>query len=88
MLIGDNFVRFCVLGYTTQVLGVKNQCKLRDLRHREDIRQTATVVPVLPFLQVTTSLPKASSFCTMADSDCVTSNAALCVYSGQRLLTK
>jgi hypothetical protein len=74
-------------GYTTQVLGVKNHCKLRDLRHAVDLPSAATVVPILPVMEVTSSLPKSSNFCTMADSDCVVANASLSVYAGQRFLS-
>jgi hypothetical protein len=63
---------------------VKNHCRLRDLRHTVDLHSAATVVPVLPVMQVTTSLPKSSSFCTMADSDCVVASASLSLYAGQR----
>ena len=44
----------------------------------------ATVVPSLPLLEVSTSLPKSTGFSSMADSECVVSSALMTLYAGQR----
>ena len=72
------------IGYTTQVLGIQNHCRFRDLHQNVELCCVANVIPPLPLLEVTTSLPKSSGFCSMADSECVVSSASLTVYAGQR----
>lgn len=75
----------CVpIGYTTQVMGVKSPCRLREISHLSSGIYTTRVVPALPMLHVTTSLPKMESFSTMADGDCVVASGSLCIYAGQR----
>ncbi|XP_078584497.1 trafficking protein particle complex subunit 9-like isoform X3 [Branchiostoma floridae x Branchiostoma japonicum] len=49
-----------LVGYVTHVLGVKSHCKFKDLRQIEEPDYSVEVVPELPKLQVTTSLPKAA----------------------------
>jgi len=44
----------------------------------------ANVVPSLPLLELTTSLPKSTGFSSVADSECVVSSALMTVYAGQR----
>jgi len=44
----------------------------------------ANVIPSLPLLEVSTSLPKSRGFCSLADCECVVCSAALTVYAGQR----
>ena len=68
----------------TQVLGIENHCRLRDLHHTTELCCMANVIPSLPLLEVTTSLPKSRGFCSMADSECVVSSASVTVYAGQR----
>jgi len=74
-------------GYMTQVLGIQSHCRLRDLHHLRPAEMSgcmANVIPALPLLEVSTSLPKSRGFCSMDDSECVVSSAALTVYAGQR----
>jgi len=75
----------CV-GYSTEVLGIQNHCRFRDLHQTVELCCVADVIPSLPLLEVTTSLPKSSRFCSMADSECVVSSALMTVYAGQRYL--
>ncbi|XP_064652113.1 trafficking protein particle complex subunit 9-like isoform X2 [Lineus longissimus] len=72
-----------VIGYTTNVLGIKNQCLLEDTSTVKEERFTIEVVPSLPQLQVTTSLPKSSSFSNMVDSANVVTSAVLNMFAGE-----
>lgn len=72
------------LGYSTQVLGIQNHCRFRDLHHAVELCSVANVVPSLPLLELTTSLPKSTGFSSVADSECVVSSALMTVYAGQR----
>ncbi|XP_065336501.1 protein brunelleschi [Cloeon dipterum] len=48
-----------IIGYSTHVLGVKSNCFLSDLAHLSPSSQfTIEVVPAMPQLQITTTLPK------------------------------
>uniref|UniRef100_A0A6B2EIB5 Putative targeting complex trapp subunit n=1 Tax=Phlebotomus kandelakii TaxID=1109342 RepID=A0A6B2EIB5_9DIPT len=50
-----------ILGYSTHTLGVKSNCRLRDMqRSRQHLPTSANVevIPALPTLSVTTSLPE------------------------------
>lgn len=51
-----------ILGYTTHVLGVKSDCRLKDVPSVRKPRFTIGVVPALPQVQVITSLPKSPVF--------------------------
>jgi len=78
-----------VSGYTTQVLGIHHHCRFRDL-HQPGLELccTASVIPSLPLLEVSTSLLRShGGFSSMADSECVVSSAALTVYAGQRFIS-
>jgi hypothetical protein len=88
----SHYVEMCLYvcinnsGYSTQVLGVRSHCRLRDMRHLMESCQNATIIPCLPMLQVSTSLPKTSSFCSMTDSECVVTSGSVTVFTGQRWL--
>lgn len=66
------------------MLGIKNQCLLEDTSTVKEERFTIEVVPSLPQLQVTTSLPKSSSFSNMVDSANVVTSAVLNMFAGER----
>ncbi|XP_023236924.1 trafficking protein particle complex subunit 9-like isoform X1 [Centruroides sculpturatus] len=72
-----------ILGYTTQVLGVKSNCKLRDLNGIKRPFYCIDIIPALPQLQVTTSLPKASTFSSLANSSAVVMSAAVTIFAGE-----
>ena len=71
-------------GYTSTVLGVRSHCKLRDIPHLPDNKFEIEVVDRLPQVNLSTSLPKAASFSSVADSACVVTSATTCLYAGQR----
>ena len=75
-----------VAGYTAMVLGVRSHCRLRDLWHISEDKYTMEVVPSLPQVSVSTSLPKAASFSSLADSASVVTSATVNLYAGQRYI--
>ncbi|CAM1328735.1 TRAPPC9 (predicted) [Pycnogonum litorale] len=73
-----------ILGYTTHVLGVKSNCKLIDLPAIKEPTYSIEVVPALPQVQVTTSLPKSATFSSLADTAShVVTSASISLYAGQ-----
>ncbi|XP_071451117.1 protein brunelleschi [Hetaerina americana] len=60
-----------ILGYSTHVLGVKSNCRLRDLPIPGVPRLpriVLKVVPALPLANVSTSLPRSATFSSLAGS--------------------
>ncbi|GAB6019419.1 hypothetical protein CHUAL_001000 [Chamberlinius hualienensis] len=53
-----------LLGYTTHVLGVKSNCRLKDISHFKKPNFIIDVVPALPRVEVVTSLPKSPTATT------------------------
>ncbi|KAK2184645.1 hypothetical protein NP493_259g02052 [Ridgeia piscesae] len=72
-----------ITGYSTKVLGVRSHCRLRDLPRMVAARYHVTIVPALPWLQVTTSLSKADDFSSLADGASVVTSAVVSVFGGQ-----
>ncbi|ELU16047.1 hypothetical protein CAPTEDRAFT_114828 [Capitella teleta] len=73
-----------VHGYTTNSLGVRSHCRLRDMPQIEQNHYKIKVVPPLPQLQVSTSLPKSEMFSTLDDSDSVVTSASASLFAGER----
>ncbi|XP_015929032.1 trafficking protein particle complex subunit 9 [Parasteatoda tepidariorum] len=71
-----------ILGYTTHVLGVKNNCRLKDISSIKQPYFSVDVIPKLPQVQVSTSLPKASMFSSLGDTSFVVISATTTLYSG------
>ncbi|XP_076361025.1 LOW QUALITY PROTEIN: trafficking protein particle complex subunit brun [Tachypleus tridentatus] len=72
-----------ILGYTTHVLGVKSNCRLRDLPTIKKPFYSIEVLPALPQLELVTSLPKASTFSSLTDSSHVVVTAAVTMFAGE-----
>uniref|UniRef100_A0A2R5L9E5 Putative targeting complex trapp subunit n=1 Tax=Ornithodoros turicata TaxID=34597 RepID=A0A2R5L9E5_9ACAR len=70
-----------ILGYSTRVFGVTSHCRLRDLSWVRCANLSVEVVPALPQLEVTSSLPLATSFSTLGAN--IISNYALVLYAGE-----
>lgn len=78
---------FSRAGYTVTVFGVESNCKLtqENLENKEDFPVIVDVVPSMPLLQVSTSLPKVRS--QPPDPDTPRSAplvTAVTLYAGQR----
>ncbi|KAJ8925963.1 hypothetical protein NQ315_009816 [Exocentrus adspersus] len=71
-------------GYSTHALGVKSNCRLRHMPPTSNFPPfyKVEVVPSLPILQVTTSLPQSASFSNFHDDNIVTS-ASISLYHGE-----
>ncbi|KAL3887835.1 hypothetical protein ACJMK2_000227, partial [Sinanodonta woodiana] len=73
-------------GYTSQVYGVPNNCKLKDLPLLKHTPYKVEVVPALPDIQLTSTLPKSSSIPSFGkDANIVTTGSAV-VFTGQRIV--
>lgn len=90
--------RMEIQGYSTQVLGVKSSCLLRQLPHRRKMKVPHVflidVVPPLPLLSLScpdldkssylSSNTSSSSLLQSADVDYVSGNYSLTLYAGQK----
>ncbi|XP_041361446.1 trafficking protein particle complex subunit 9-like [Gigantopelta aegis] len=74
-----------ILGYCTHVLGVRSNCKLKDLRQLGHTHFEVDVVPSLPQVTLESSLPKSVSFTSVGNSANVVSSASALLYAGQSL---
>lgn len=74
-----------VTGYFTKVMGVKSQCRLKDLDQLNFDKIKVSVVPPLPQIMLTTSLPKADNFLSGDNSEYVVTSGTTVLYAGQRL---
>ncbi|RWS24985.1 trafficking protein particle complex subunit 9-like protein [Leptotrombidium deliense] len=78
-----------ILGYTTHVLGVKNNCKLKDLTNAKKMKfphmYTIDVVPPLPFIDIVCSDLETSNNSTTVSSDSlpVVSTFKLSLFAGE-----
>lgn len=71
-----------ITGYSTHALGVKSNCRLKYMYNTFPPQFKVDVVPSLPILQVSTSLPQSASFSNFHDDSIVTS-ASLSLYHGE-----
>ncbi|CAH1163945.1 unnamed protein product [Phaedon cochleariae] len=71
-------------GYSTHALGVKSNCRLRHMRSPATFppHYKVEVVPSLPLLEVSTSLPRSATFSNFHDDSTVTS-ASTALYHGE-----
>ena len=78
-----DLIEFDFSGYTICVFGVKSNCRLRILQHIKEDNYSVRVVGALPQLSLATSLPKAISFSSLADSASAVTSANANLYAGQ-----
>ncbi|XP_060523752.1 protein brunelleschi [Cylas formicarius] len=69
-------------GYSTHALGVKSNARLKHMSGSFPAQYKVEIVPGLPILQVTTSLPQSASFSNFHDDTIVTS-ASLSLFHGE-----
>ncbi|GFS33195.1 trafficking protein particle complex subunit 9 [Trichonephila inaurata madagascariensis] len=72
-----------ILGYITHVLGVKNICLLKDIPAIKKPYFTIDVIPRLPVIELSTSLPRASMFSSLEDTSYVVISASSTMMTGQ-----
>lgn len=77
-----------IQGYSTHTLGVKSNCRLKNMLHRKlrnlPSHYQVNVIPALPKLELKTSLPPTATFSGMPNADCVTTSASITLYNGER----
>ncbi|CAD7000073.1 unnamed protein product [Ceratitis capitata] len=73
-----------IQGYSTHALGVKSNCRLKNMRGRKfPPNYLVDVIPALPRISVKTSLPQTATFSQLASSDIVITSASLTLYNGE-----
>lgn len=74
-----------ILGYDTQVFGVRSHCRLRDIGTGVPPLYNVEVVPALPQVSLECSLPKASVFASssLPEGATVVANVSALLYAGQ-----
>lgn len=73
-----------IQGYSTHTLGVKSNCRLKTMLDRKlPPNFFVEVIPALPKLQISTSLPQTATFSGMPNTDCVIVSASLTLFNGE-----
>ncbi|XP_041045096.1 trafficking protein particle complex subunit 9 isoform X2 [Carcharodon carcharias] len=72
-----------VNGYQTSVFGVSSDCLLEDLHGVKTNGCTVEVVPALPRLQITTSLPRSAHTLLPSSGDEVSSSVSVQLFNGE-----
>ncbi|XP_012285614.1 protein brunelleschi [Orussus abietinus] len=69
-----------ILGFSTHTLGVKSNCRLRHMENMPHPQYIVEVVPVLPKIDVATSLPQTASF---SSGENIVTSASVSLYGGE-----
>lgn len=72
-----------VNGYHTSVFGVFSDCQLESLPGLKTSGCTVEVIPALPRLQISTSLPRSASTLQPSSGDEVSTNVSVQLYNGE-----
>ena len=78
-----------ILGYTTHTLGVKSDCRLRQLPNAKKLKLPKSynieVIPFLPLIGISCSLPKANQFSSLLanNSTHIAYSAAISLFAGE-----
>lgn len=70
-----------ILGFSTHTLGVKSNCKLRYMEGMPHPQYSIEVVPALPRIDLSTSLPQTASF---SSGENIVTSASISLYGGER----
>ena len=70
-----------ILGFSTHTLGVKSNCRLRHMEGMPHPQYSVEVVPALPRIDVSTSLPQTASF---SSGENIVTSASISLYGGER----
>lgn len=70
-----------ILGFSTHTLGVKSNCRLRHMDRMPHPQYSVEVVPALPKIDVSTSLPQTASF---SSGENIVTSASISLYGGER----
>lgn len=69
-----------ILGFITHTLGVKSNCRLRNMENMKYPLYSVEVIPILPKIHVSTSLPKTASF---SCGENIVTSASISLYGGE-----
>lgn len=69
-----------ILGFSTHTLGVKSNCKLRYMEGMPHPQYSIEVVPALPRIDLSTSLPQTASF---SSGENIVTSASISLYGGE-----
>ena len=71
-------------GYSTHALGVKSNCRLKEMSDRNfPPLYKVNVIPALPVLSIATSFPQTATFSGMPNADSVIVSASVTIYNGE-----
>nr|XP_022294206.1 trafficking protein particle complex subunit 9-like [Crassostrea virginica] len=74
-----------IIGYFTKVMGVKSQCRLRDLDQVNVEKISVNIIPPLPQIALSTALPKADNFLSGDNSEYVVTSGTTVLFAGQSI---
>lgn len=75
-----------IQGYSTHTLGVKSNCRLKHMTDRAAIfppHFTIDVIPALPKLNVTTSLPPTETLSGISNADNIIASTSVTIFNGE-----
>lgn len=73
-----------IQGYSTHTLGVKSNCRLKHMNGRKfPNNYQIDVIPALPKLDISTSLPQTATFSGMSNADSVIVSASVTLFNGE-----
>ena len=67
-------------------MGVKSQCRLKDLDQVNVEKISVNIIPPLPQIALSTALPKADNFLSGDNSEYVVTSGTTVLFAGQRLV--
>lgn len=71
-----------ILGYSTHTLGVKSNCRLKDMTNFLP-SYSIDVIPALPTMEIKTSLPQSATFSSFQNFESVVTSASISLYNGE-----
>ncbi|KAB0793804.1 hypothetical protein PPYR_13424 [Photinus pyralis] len=71
-----------ILGYSTHTLGVKSNCRLRYMPNFLP-SYSIDVIPILPTMEIKTSLPQSATFSSLQNFENVVTSASISLYNGE-----
>lgn len=71
-----------ISGFSTHTLGVKSNCRLKDMTGMPHPHYSVEVIPALPKIDVSTSLPRTASFGSSTDN--IVTSASISLFGGER----
>lgn len=72
-----------ILGYSTEIQGINSQCFIKDLNNIKENYFAVDVIPILPHLELTTSLPTSNTYSVHKDIGPVVTSGVTNLYCGE-----